>query len=341
MSDFINSATGRVFDSNCKSWKRTAVKKIQAVYRPMMLYFASLTSSIAEWKDLKKKINIESDYLENLLFFNGMCVLFKFGSGYCILPCVNESEPDVMGRIVKVRPYPWNSSKLAREQDGLDFILHVQDEYDSKGILIAKQDAVLIRNNSYFMPTWLYIEPYINQIMYTMQSKNIHQVTSRVKWLLQGDKNSVKGFKAQMDRVLSNDDPYAVVDVGMNADMLSDISGGQDTTYSPEPYWYDIDKTLNFILTQLGLDNHQNIQKRERESVAEVEKGDTNTQTSAWIWKSTRENAVYEIKKIFGIDLEFSWGYNEDTESEDDKDDKGRKESNDDERKSKYEKDGE
>ena len=312
MSDYINSATGLPYDcGDKKNWRRKSILRIQAVERPLSLYLASLCCSVARWTNLMKLTGISSNYLETLLFFNGMAVLFKFGSGYVILPCVNETKPDVMGRVVKVRPYPWNNDKLMREKDGLLMTLWVQDEYDENGNLIHKQDAVLIKNNEWCVPTWLYIKPYVDQLKYTMQSKNLHQILSRVKWMVKGDKSSIKGLRAQIERVLSNDEPYVAVDVGLGDDPLTEICGSQDTMYNPEPYWYDIDKTLNFILTHIGLDNHQNIQKKERETIAEVKSNTSSTKSSAWIWESTRTEAVEKIKSVLGFSLEFEWGYSD------------------------------
>ncbi len=296
MSDLINSASSLPFNA-----KKSRVRKMQAVDMPFFLYVYGLVSEKYKWSGW---IEDSAWLLEEMLFFNGLVVFFKFGESFTFLPCYNSGETDAQGQIVKVRPIAFNSYNPSRRGDELPFDLYVKDEYDRFGNLTHKQDAVLIKNNDWGLSTYFYIYPFIEQIKYTMQSKTINQVVSRLKWLIKGDKDSIKALVAQMETTLDSAKPYLAVYTDVNAVAeLGDLSGQSSETFNPDCYWQDIDKTINFLLTILGINNNLETKKKARLNVAEVKSNDEVVDISNNIWLRPRQIACKQAREVLGVDI--------------------------------------
>lgn len=310
MNDLINGSTMKLFKNN-----KRKIATMQDVDLPFFLYIYGLICKRIKWDGLEKP-NSER-LLEQYLFFNGMAVYFKFGGQYLILPCVNVGTLDMQGDVTCVRPITWNSlepnpSKSKKQ----NFVLYVKDVYDENGNIIHEQDAVLIRNNDWSISTYWYIYPYLEQIKYTFQSKNISQVISRVKYLLRGDKESMLKLENVFEKVLDSAKPYLTLYDGVGSvDTVGEITKS-NVAFDADTYWYDIDKTLNFLLTLLGIDNNLETKKKARLNVAEVESNNAVVECSGNIWLDSRIKSCEEIKSLFGVDISCRLMYNEDTESE-------------------------
>lgn len=302
MSDFINGATMLPYGSKKRKTKKNKI--MQNIDLPFYLYIQQLITKRYKWKGLPK--SIKPFLLEQMLFYYGQVVMFKYGGNVFALPCVNIGERGGDGDIQLVRPISFNPSTPMGGTE-IDIEVCVNTMYDEYGNVVREQDGVLIKNNDARLSTIFYIDPFLEQIKYTIESNNIAQMISRIKWLVTGDKDSVRALEDQLDKAFSSSKPYALVHkqiTGSGSDApFNDVSGESNMQYNPDPYWYNIDKTINFLLTMLGINNNLETKKKARLNVAEVESNDEFVSVSDDIWLEPRQTACEQIREVLGLNV--------------------------------------
>ena len=310
MSDFINGATGLPWDAKKRKNKKNKI--MQNIDLPFYIYIQQLITKRYKWEGLPK--TIKPFILEQMLFYYGQVVVFKYGGNIFALPCVNVGEKSGDGDIQLVRPISFNpSTPMGGTEIGMEVC--VTTMYDEYGNVVREQDGVLIRNNDLRLSTIWFIDPFLEQIKYTIESNNIAQMVSRIKWVISGDKDSVKALEDQLDKAFSSSKPYALVrqKFGEYGDKaMTDVSGESNMSYNPEPYWYNIDKTLNFLMTMLGINNNLETKKKARLNVAEVESNNELVYDSDDIWLRPRQDACDELREVLGLNVTCEPVYQED-----------------------------
>lgn len=248
----------------------------------LMTHYQKLYEQIAtqlfEWEGLPENIPVE--YIENQLFHKGR-VMFAYdeNAGYFVQPFTASGMIDMYDR-----PAEYTVAGLS----------------NLNGKAYAREDAVIINNNSVQRPTKELINHYIEQLVELDITKLSNQTWQRIPVIITGDHDRVQSIISLVQTTTSGDSPIAVVDKnhGMGQLELMEIK----TPYLGEELRNEYKKVLGDLLTVLGIENLE-VSKNERLVAAEAKINEHEVKINLLAFLEPRLLAAQRINDLFGLEV--------------------------------------
>jgi hypothetical protein len=251
--------------------------------RTYLHYYNSLTElslSMFEWKNLPA--TIDQRFLEMCLFSDGMCVFFEDDVlGYLCLQCMIGGKLNVYRIPMQRRAYATNGYN--KELDGTN--------------------SVIIFNNYLHTNSMLDVEMYSKRLYDLDRSIDVNAKAQKTPVLIQCDESqrlTMKNLYKQYD----GNEPFIFGSKGLDANGLKVLQTG--APYVADKLYELKSQIWNEALTYLGISN-TNVTKKERMISDEVIRNMGGTIASRYSRLESRRQAVEQINKMFGLDIEVNY----------------------------------
>lgn len=291
---FMNLIDGG-FLTTKKKGKRSRLQLVHmnSIETQLFMLFLQIANQQFQYENLPD--GLESYIIEKGLFFYGQMVFFKKNGVPLWLPCANNGGLNLYSQPVVVTPYGMSGYSFNS--------VYVRDDYALPSLeLRNKRNAVITKNNELSLSTYALIKPFVEKLAYIWESMGINNSLSRVKYLIKANKDLAPAIQTQIYNILGNNSPIQVINDKKN--LMGDLEKMDfDVSYTPKDFWYDFDKTFNFILTLLGVDNNSESEKKERMVVSEVHSNDMLINLSLETRYHFRRESIKDINKLFGYDI--------------------------------------
>ena len=266
--------------------------KMQKIEVQMFTFIMGIINEQFKWEGLPPEIKPYN--LEKVLNFYGQGVLFQHASGsYVFANAVNSSTLNIYGEPCEVQPVAINGMSFDR--------VYVNTTLDGNGNL-REQNAVLIKNNLFSVPTYFIVKPFIEHLCFIWESKGINAGLSRIKAIVHANKNLASTIRGELKKIIGSASMIPVV--SEKVDIMKEIEKLDfNIEYTPDVYWEDFDKTIAFICQMLGITTNLSQAKKERLIVSEVESNDEFTTISEDTRLQFRKLGCEGAKELFGLDL--------------------------------------
>jgi len=258
----------------------------------MTIYYRlqNLALNMFEWEGLPE--GMEAEYIEETLFTHGRALFFKDKNlGFLCLKAMPSEGINVYGRHTKYRGTGYNYSV----------------EY-------SLEESVLIKNNMLQTTTEDYITLYALKLTEIERSLDVNVKAQKTPYIIVCDDKDLLTFKNIYKQVDGNE-PAVFADKNLNLNSLDVLK--TDAPFIADQladYRHDV---LNEVLSLLGIDN-ANTDKRERLVTDEVSANNEYIENNAEYMLKTRERAVKEINKMFGLNVTVKVKQKEQEEVEED-----------------------
>lgn len=251
--------------------------------RTYLHYYNSLTElslSMFEWKNLPA--TIDQRFLEMCLFSDGMCVFFEDDVlGYLCLQCMIGGKLNVYRIPMQRRAYATNGYN--KELDGTN--------------------SVIIFNNYLHTNSMLDVEMYSKRLYDLDRAIDVNAKAQKTPVLIQCDESqrlTMKNLYKQYD----GNEPFIFGSKGLDANGLKVLQTG--APYVADKLYELKSQIWNEALTYLGISN-TNVTKKERMISDEVIRNMGGTIASRYSRLESRRQAVEQINKMFGLDIEVNY----------------------------------
>lgn len=282
-----------------------AIKNMTQIEQQIYLYLEELIVNRYSYKNKPK--GMEDYLIEDLLFWKGGGIAFKYPGTETILllPVTKGGDLDVYTRMQYGTPLSANGVELP-------YSLRMLPDLTGN----EEQEAVLWMNNLKMTPTYVVIQPFVNQFIYILQSKVMNCAMARKPVIIKGNKKTAAALNQQFTSIFGNGiNPFKVsYDDGDLKSMLEVLNLG--IKYDQQAYWDDLKNTWNFILTLCGIKNDENVAKKERVVVDQIQSNEQNVYGSKMNTFSYRKKAVEEMNKVFKLNMEAVDLYEEEKKQE-------------------------
>lgn len=265
-------SSGTVTSSNHFNALRTS-KGIQRVF---YMYFFNLVTNIFKWKNLPD--SCDSAYMETMLCLMGKnSVVYDKNNGLMNPQCTFK-KIDWYGRPVEIECLANGYQATFNNKD----------------------DFVVVRNTSNYIPTFLYIDYFVQQIMAVKEIADININAQKTPVVFSGSREQRELLKAEFEKYDGND-WYIFLEenalghiscVNTNAPFIADKLNDIVKYYT------------DMFLTFIGLNNANGTFKRERSLMDEVNVNNEVIGLTIDSMLSAREKAVDEINEKFAEYLE-------------------------------------
>lgn len=271
------------------------LKGMNTIKMQMFMLFLSLSTHRFKWNGLPKEL--PAWCLEKVVNLYGQGVVFKVGDEYVCTSAVNSSMLNVYGEPCQVQPVAIN---------GVSFpVKTVKKTMFVTGEVIKtqEQDAVLIKNNIYSIPTYALIKPYVEKLCFIWESMGINAGLSRIVALIHCNKDLSGAIKSEIGKIMGGTrNGLAIVNEKSNVlDKIEKLD--LKVEYTPDKFWLDFDNTFNKICELIGITTDMNKAKKERVVVAQVESNDELTTIVEDSYLEHRKIACDEMKELFGLNV--------------------------------------
>ena len=211
--------------------------KMQKIEVQMFTFIMGIINEQFKWEGLPPEIKPYN--LEKVLNFYGQGVLFQHESGsYVFANAVNSSSLNIYGEPCEVQPVAINGKSFDR--------VYVNTTLDETGN-IREQNAVLIKNNLFSVPTYFIVKPFIEHLCFIWESKGINAGLSRIKAIVHANKNLASTIRGELKKIIGSASMIPVV--SEKVEMMKEIEKLDfNIEYTPDVYWEDFDKTIAFML---------------------------------------------------------------------------------------------
>ena len=264
--------------------------KMQRIELQLFVYIFGVINEQFKWEGLPE--GIKPYNLEKVLNLYGQGVLFKYNDMYLICSATNSQSLNPYGEPVQVQPIAINGQSYDR----------VNVAEWGEGGQLNEQNAVLIKNNLFSIPTYAMIKPLVEELVFIWQSKGINAGLSRIKALLHANKQNASTIKQQLKSIIGSSSIIPVVSEKTN--ILTEIEKVDfNVEYEPDKYWEDFDKCFATLWQWLGITTNLANGKKERLIVSEVESNDELTTISEDARLSFRKLGCEDANKLFGLSM--------------------------------------
>ena len=282
-----------------------AIKTMTQVESQIYLYLEELI--VNRYTYVNKPKGMDDYLIEDLLFWKGGGIAFKYPTTgtMLLLPVVKGGDLDVLGRMQYGTPLSMNGKEMP---------YHLRMLEDLTGN--EKQEAVLWMNNLKMTSTYMIIKPFVDQFIYIIQSKMMNCAMARKPVIIKGNKKTAAALNLQFTNIFGNGiNPFKVsYDDGDLKSALEVLNLG--IKYDQQAYWDDLKNTWNWILTLCGIKNDENVAKKERVVVDQIESNEENVYYSKMNTLAYRQKAVEEMNKVFGLNMKVIDRYEQAKEEE-------------------------
>lgn len=251
--------------------------------RTYLHYYNSLTElslSMFEWKNLPA--TIDQRFLEICLFSDGMCVFFEDDVlGYLCLQCMIGGKLNVYRIPMQRRAYATNGYN--KELDGTN--------------------SVIIFNNYLHTNTMLDVEMYSKRLYDLDRAIDVNAKAQKTPVLIQCDESQRMTMK-NLYKQYEGNEPFIFGSKGLDANGLKVLQTG--APYVADKLYELKSQIWNEALTYLGISNI-NVTKKERMISDEVIRNMGGTIASRYSRLESRRQAVEQINKMFGLNIEVNY----------------------------------
>ena len=247
-------------------------------YYKLMLIIRNLF----EWENLPN--NMEARWIERYLFADGKCIFYK--------------DP-TMGYMVA--GYGQNGSVNCYDDPTL--VQPIAPNYVYSGEqLINGENCYVIRNNDLMLPEFAVVRYYAYKLCNLDRAIDVNIEAQKTPTLVTCTDKQRLSLKQAINQRRDNE-PVIYADNSFDKDMISTID------LNPPMVFKDLQlqkhMVLNEFFTDIGI-NNANMDKRERMVANEVEANNEQVKASEDVMLKSREEAVKQINKIFGLDIKVS-----------------------------------
>lgn len=272
------------------------LSKMNQIKMQMFFLFLSIATQRFKYKGLPDEL--PSWCLEKIINLYGQAVVFKVGDQYVCTQAVNSSLLNIYGEPCQVQPVALNGMSFPVVYVK-DTIINNNDTLDS-----VIQNAVLIKNNIYSIPTYALIKPFVERLCFIWESAGINAGLSRVVALIHCNKDISGAVRSELGKMLGGTKTGIAI-VSEKSGILEQIDKlDLKVEYTPDKYWQDFDNTFNMICQLVGITTDMNKNKKERVVVAQVESNDEVTSLIEHGYAKYRELACEELNRVFGLNVE-------------------------------------
>ena len=251
--------------------------------RTYLHYYNSLTElslSMFEWKNLPA--TIDQRFLEMCLFSDGMCVFFEDEVlGYLCLQCMIGGKLNVYRIPMQRRAYATNGYN--KELDGTN--------------------SVIIFNNYLHTNSMLDVEMYSKRLYDLDRAIDVNAKAQKTPVLIQCDESQRLTMK-NLYKQYEGNEPFIFGSKGLDANGLKVLQTA--APYVADKLYELKSQIWNEALTYLGISN-TNVTKKERMISDEVIRNMGGTIASRYSRLESRRQAVEQINKMFGLDIEVNY----------------------------------
>lgn len=258
--------------------KRVTKTDVVNVLTEHFLYkrFKLLALNMFKWTGLEA-LGIEERHIENWLFDEGQCVVFK--DKYYGLMCLKGMG---IGQNILEDPtsYRVTGNKYTKE--------------------VPADKCVLVENNKLRMPTHEVIVYFTNQLYRTVRTRDVNVDTLKLPFVAACTDKNVLTAKKIMESI-DNNEPCLVIDKDvMNIDDIKILpTGVKPYTAELTDLYHDI---MNEALTYLGI-NNANTDKKERLITSEADANNQLIECCSEMFLEARKRACEQINEMFGTNL--------------------------------------
>lgn len=265
-------------------------------FQLLMLVEHIVTASYV-WDGLPDEIDI--DIPERTLFYFGQALFFKVGKHHAMTQTVGKGTVNIYGRFMTYQPILRGSLNLLAH----DYIC--RSEFGSD----QQPNAVLVRNNEQYLPTFYLVMPVIKRLASLWVTMGMKQALSRVKCLIQANGDSGKIVRQAIQAIVESDELFPIISDKRgkgksSVPMLTELTTLQVYgDYEPSKDWYDFDKTWSLLMTMCGIRNNSEQNKKERLIVDEANANEEVVDLVNGMPTRLRKDAVERINNIFGLSV--------------------------------------
>lgn len=247
-------------------------------YYKLMLIIRNLF----DWENLPN--NMEARWIERYLFADGKCIFYK--------------DP-TMGFMVA--GYGQNGSVNCYDDPTL--VQPIAPNYTYAGEqLINGENCYVIRNNDLMLPEFAVVRYYAYKLCNLDRAIDVNIEAQKTPTLVTCTDKQRLSLKQAINQRRDNE-PVIYADNSFDKDMISTID------LNPPMVFKDLQlqkhMVLNEFFTDIGI-NNANMDKRERMVANEVEANNEQVKASEDVMLKSREEAVKQINKIFGLNIKVS-----------------------------------
>lgn len=249
-----------------------------ATYLQYYNRLTELAISMFEWKNLPD--TVDSRFLELTLFTNGECLFFKDEElgGFACLPFTNNGKLDIYRIPIKRRAYS---------------VTGYNKNYD-------KEDSVIIWNNMLHLNSMLDVRMYAERLYNLDRIIDVNANAQKTPVLIQCNETERLSM-LNLYKEYDGNAPVIWGDRDLNPKGLTVLR--TDAPYIADKIFELKTRIWNEALTYLGISN-VSYQKKERMISDEVMRNMGGTIASRYSRLNARREAVDEINKMFGLDIE-------------------------------------
>ena len=248
----------------------------QSFYRDRL---TDIALSCVKWKNLPEEI--DPRFLEWCLFYDGMAIFFK---------------DDITEKFVCIQVMPsgqFNMYRIPKERTA-----YAVNGYQNSDL--NEHNSVIIYNNLLRKPSVQDIEIYAKKLTNIDLTLNVNVNAQKTPIAIICDETQRLTFQ-QLYQNYAGNMPFIFGDKGLNLDNVKSINTQAD--YKGEELNKLKTDIWNEALTYLGVSNVQ-YQKKERINTEEINRSMGGAFASRRSRIKSRQNAVEEINKMFGLSIE-------------------------------------
>ena len=241
-----------------------------------------IVRNLFDWENLPN--NMEARWIERYLFADGKCIFYK--------------DP-IMGYMVA--GYGQNGSVNCYDDPTL--VNPIAPNYTYNGEqLINGENCYVIRNNDLMLPEFAVVRYYAYKLCNLDRAIDVNIEAQKTPTLVTCTDKQRLSLKQAINQRKDNE-PVIYADNSFDKDMISTID------LNPPMVFKDLQlqkhMILNEFFTDIGI-NNANMDKRERMVANEVEANNEQVKASEDVMLKSREEAVKQINKIFGLNIKVS-----------------------------------
>ena len=271
------------------------LSKMNQIRMQMFFLFLSLATHRYKYDGLPQEL--PSWCLEKILNLYGQAVIFKVEDEYICTSAVNSSMLNIYGEPCEVDTIAINGMSFGRKY------VKKTININNNELTSTNQDAVLIKNNIYSIPTYALLKPFIDRLCFIWESAGINAGLSRVIALVHCNKDLSGVVKAELGKIMGGTKNGLAI-VGEKSNILDKIEKVDlKVEYTPDKYWEDFDNTFNLACELVGITTDMNKAKKERVVVAQVESNDELTTIIEDSFLEYRQLGMQEVKQLFGLSV--------------------------------------
>lgn len=251
----------------------------------------NLSLNSFEWINLPESVN--EKYLEGAYLFNGGVALgMDKELGYVGLPFSNTDKLNIYGESPNILLYGNNgyNKKYVSYIRGADNTL---------------ANAVKGYDNPMGYPYIMYIIEASENISNVLRSGQVAVNKLKNPYILIGNKEDIPNIREVMKKLANNEDAIITADtVNKEPDTILNVKDTSINTAIIDALWQQYQRYSNDIQEILGINSNDNIDKKERLLVDEVNSNNESTAISLDLRLKSRKEFCRDVNDLFGLNID-------------------------------------